>query len=348
MQTLAEFRVPFAQNPVTIGQTGPAGRNFFEEQMMKPETTATAGNHTGRKTAAILAVPARPQAARAQRQYGLSRGVAAGIMVLALGAGALPALSQQAPVNAPQPPQEMGHAMGHNKKAHAAMARLTVSAEGESTAQPDLAMISIGVSVQAETASEAMSQNAARQQAVIDKLKAEGVEARDIQTSGLSLSPVQNYSQDNKPPVITGYMAQNMVSVRVRDLARLGSVLDTLVTAGANEINGISFTREDTTEAEDAARAKAVAAARHKAEVMAEAAGMKLGRLIALSDENIARGPRPMMMAASADAKAGATPIEAGELGISAAVSATYALLPAEGATDGADGTDGAAEGAAE
>ena len=225
------------------------------------------------------------------------------------------------------------------------MARLTVTGEGKSSAQPDVAAISLGVSVQADTAAKAMEENATRQTSVIEKLKAEGIEARDIQTSGLSLSPVQNYSQDNKPPVITGYMAQNMVSVRVRDLARLGSVLDTLVTAGANEINGISFTREDTTEAEDAARTKAVAAARHKAEVMAEAAGMKLGRLIALSDENIARGPRPMMMAASADAKAGATPIEAGELGISAAVSATYALLPAEGATDG---TDGAAEGAAE
>lgn len=283
---------------------------------MKPEMTLPAGPVENRlrmrqtatgKARMRIAVPAVAMAA-----------------ALLLGAGTLPASAQT------EAPREDAAKTPHEGKPHHAMARLTVTAEGQSSAQPDLATISLGVSVQAETAAAAMSENATRQQAVIDKLKAEGIEPRDIQTSGLSLSPVQNYSQDGKPPVITGYMAQNMVTLRVRDLSRLGPVLDMLVEAGANEINGISFTREDTTEAEDAARTNAVAAARHKAEVMAEAAGMKLGRLIALSDGNSSAGPRPMMMAMAADAKGSATPIEAGELGVSAQVSATFALIAPE------------------
>ncbi|MDN3712089.1 SIMPL domain-containing protein [Paracoccus cavernae] len=300
---------------------------------MKPEMIAPA-HPSARSLQAIGAKQARLGTGAPSRRIhaGIAAKVAAGITALALGAAALPALAQTPPVpaDAPQPP----HQMGHDKKAHPAMARLTVTAEGESAAQPDLATISLGVSVQAETAAAAMAENATRQQTVIDKLKAEGIEARDIQTSGLSLSPVQNYSQDGKPPVITGYMAQNMVTLRVRDLARLGPVLDMLVEAGANEINGINFTREDTTEAEDAARTNAVAAAHHKAEVMAEAAGMKLGRLIALSDGAVSNGPRPMMMATANDAKGRATPIEAGELSISASVSATYALIAADGAAE--------------
>ncbi len=252
------------------------------------------------------------------------RALAIAATALTLVASGLPALAQPAP-GAPEGHPGMGAGMHPGP-----MARLTVTGEGKSSAQPDVAAISLGVSVQADTAAKAMEENATRQTSVIEKLKAEGIEARDIQTSGLSLSPVQNYSQDGKPPVITGYMAQNMVSVRVRDLSKLGAILDMLVGAGANEINGISFMREDASEAEDAARVDAIASAHHKAEVMAEAAGMKLGRLISLSDSMIDSGPRPMMMAANADAKAASTPIEAGELAISANVTATFALVPAD------------------
>ena len=100
-----------------------------------------------------------------------------------------------------------------------------------------------------------MAQNATRQQAVIDALKAEGIEARDIQTSGLNLSPRMVFAE-GQPPKLSGYTAQNMVTVRVRDLARLGPVLDKLVETGANEINGIGFAREDMEAARDEARAR--------------------------------------------------------------------------------------------
>lgn len=272
----------------------------------------------------------RPTQSRSASR-GLSRrltgGFAAGITALALVAGSLPAVAQTAPADAPNPP----HPANADGKHRAPMTKLTVTGDGTSTAQPDQATISLGVTVQADTAGKAMSENATRQQTVIDKLKEQGIEAKDIQTSGLSLSPVQSYSQDGKPPVITGYMAQNMVTVRIRDLAKLGPTLDALVEAGANEINGVSFTREDSTEAEDAARVDAVKSAHRKAEVLAGAAGMKVGRLISLDDGAVSSGPRPMMMMAARDAKAGSTPIEAGELSVYSSVTATYELLPADG-----------------
>lgn len=242
----------------------------------------------------------------------------AGALSALVAVTALPAIAQDAP-----PPPSEANAMPHK-----AFAVLTVSGQGDATAQPDMAQISVGVTTQADTAGKAMTDNAEKQSAVIEQLKAEGIEQRDIQTSGLNLSPVQNYSQEGKPPVITGYMAQNMVSVRVRDLAKLGEILDKLVTSGANEINSVSFSREETTEAEDAARVAAIKAAQRRAQVMADAAGQKLGPLMSLSDTvQMDGGPRPMM-AMARDQSAKSTPIEAGELSFSANVTATFALLP--------------------
>lgn len=228
----------------------------------------------------------------------------------------------------PTPPEPRTAQMGHRPAPHHA-ARLSVSGEGRATAQPDLAHITLGVTTEAETAQEAMAKNATRQQAVIDALKAEGVEPRDIQTSGLNLSPKMQYT-DNQPPKLVGYTAQNTVNVRVRDIAGLGGVLDKLVATGANEISGISFSREDMTEAQDKARSDAVTDARRRAEIMAQAAGMRLGELRALSDSAVTDAPRPMM-AMRAELKDAAVPIEAGELGITAQVTAIFDLLPAEG-----------------
>lgn len=238
--------------------------------------------------------------------------------------GTSPLMAQTATPDAPPPPPQIGHhAMKHPGKHPGPVAKLTVTGEGQASAQPDLATISLGVSTRAATAAEAMTQNAEAQTKVIEALKAEGIEARDIQTSGLNLTPVMDY-QDNQAPRLTGYAAQNMVTLRVRDIAALGGVLDKLVASGANEINGISFSREDMTQALDQARAAAIADARHRAEVMAEAAGMKLGPLMSLSEAQMGGGPRPMMMAA--DAKRAETPIEAGELAVTANVTAVYAM----------------------
>ena len=249
--------------------------------------------------------------------------------LIVLGAGPLAAQGapgDMPPANSPAHPAMMMHG-----KHHGAMARLTVGGQGLSSAQPDLATISLGVSSRAATAAEAMTQNAEAQNKVIEALKAEGIEARDIQTSGLNLSPMLDYSKDGEAPRVTGYAAQNNVTVRVRDIAGLGAVLDKLVASGANEIGGINFTREDMTEAEDAARSAAVQDARRRAEIMAEAAGMRLGPLLRLSDTPVESQPVPMTRMMAAEAKGSApTPVEAGELTVSANVTAIFALLSAD------------------
>ena len=177
------------------------------------------------------------------------------------------------------------------------MSRLSVSGTGEARIAPDMATIQLGVTTRADSAADAMRSNATQQSAVIEALKAADIAERNIQTSGLSLNPVMDYSRD-RAPTVTGYEASNMVSVRVGDIARLGEVLDAIVGAGANQISGIEFTREDGADAEDQARREAVRDARHKAEVLAEAAGLELGPVLILRDSVAPSGPpRPMMRA---------------------------------------------------
>lgn len=225
------------------------------------------------------------------------------------------------------------HPMGHCGPGHAGapmrLATIDVQGEGRTNVAPDLATVSIGVTTQAETAAQAMADNATRQSAIIEVLRTQGIAPEDLQTQGLNLSPMQDYSREGQPPLITGYQAQNIVTARVRDIPRLGALLDAMVEAGATDVRGISFTREDAAAAEDEARAAAVVEARRRAEVIAQAAGMVLGPLQSLTDATRSGGPRPMemMMARAADAQS--TPIEAGQLTITAAVTGVWTMLPA-------------------
>lgn len=212
--------------------------------------------------------------------------------------------------------------------------RLDVTGQGQAQAVPDMATITLGVTTQADTAAAAMSENSTRQAAIIDAVKAHGIEARDIQTSGLSLSPMMDYSQNGQAPRVTGYQAQNLITVRVTDLGNLGVVLDQIVGAGANEMQGLVFSREDSQAAEDEARRNAVEDARHRAGVLAEAAGQKLGPLLTITEGGGMAPPRPMMRAMAAEADS-AMPVEAGSLQIGASVSLSYALLPEGGADCG-------------
>jgi hypothetical protein len=208
---------------------------------------------------------------------------------------------------------------------HPGLSRLTVTGEGESRAAPDMATIQLGVTTQAPSAAEAMRQNSTRQTAVIEALAGAGIEQADVQTSGLNLNPVMDYAE-GRAPTVTSYQASNMVAVRVRDVARLGEVLDAIVAAGANEINGIGFMREDASGSEDEARRAAVSDARHKAEVLAEAAGLTLGPVLTLRDTPAMEGPRPMMMEARAASDAAKVPIAAGEVATTAMVEMQFAL----------------------
>ena len=201
---------------------------------------------------------------------------------------------------------------------------LTLSASGETQQPPDMASVTVGVQVAAPTAAEAMKQDAARMTQVIAALRRLGLADRDIQTANFSVQ-AQYAFPPNQQRQLTGYQASNQVTVIVRELDRLGAVLDGVAAGGANEINGVSFSLKDPGAAEDAARVRAVAALKAKAELYAKATGYSLGRLVNLSEAGgyAPSPPRPMAMMAQGKM---ATPIEAGELDVRIEVNAVYEL----------------------
>lgn len=205
---------------------------------------------------------------------------------------------------------------------------LSLSAVGEVRTAPDMATISLGVMTQGATADEAMKANAARMTTVVAALKKAGVAERDIQTSGLSLSP-QNVYEQNKPPRLTGYQANNQVTVRVMNLARLGATLDACVSAGANEVQGVSFGLRDSTSAEDDARRRAVQNLQAKAGVYAGATSMRVGRMVSLSEGGGYQPspPRPMAQSVRAFKAEDSTPVSPGELVVRIEVEGLFELV---------------------
>jgi len=208
---------------------------------------------------------------------------------------------------------------------------ISISGVGEVTAAPDTAFVNSGVTTQGATAREALDANTKAMGELIDTLKAAGIEARDIQTSGFSVSPNYVYSDARDangyqlPPKITGYQVFNNVNVRVRELAKLGSVLDKAVTVGANTINGVSFSVADPSKLYDEARKAAFTDAKAKAQLYAEVAGEELGKIRNINETQGMGMPVPQMMKASADSlSAGAVPIEGGELSYSINVQVTW------------------------
>jgi uncharacterized protein YggE len=191
--------------------------------------------------------------------------------------------------------------------------RLDVSATGESTRVPDIAVISAGVVTRASTAGSAMQQNAQRMERVIAALRAAGVADRDIQTSNLSLNPEYHYG-DNQPPRLTGYTASNQVNIRFRDIRNSGRVLDVLVAQGANQINGPTLTLDQPQAALDEARANAVAVGRVRAQIYARSLGMQVVRIVSVSESGGHYAPPPPVAErggiAMADAKTAVLPGE--------------------------------------
>jgi uncharacterized protein YggE len=203
---------------------------------------------------------------------------------------------------------------------------LSLSAYGETRIAPDQATITMGVSTQAASATGAMKLNRDRMNANIAALKAQGVEAKDIQTSGLNLNPQYTYVQ-NQPPKPNGYQVSNTVTITVRDLVKLGATVDAVVQAGANEVNGIAFGLSDPQAAEDQARRAAVKALTAKAALYADAGGYKVARLVNLSEGGgyTPQPPRVFAMAKMASAPA-ATDVEPGELKVRIDVTGMYEL----------------------
>ncbi len=161
---------------------------------------------------------------------------------------------------------------------------LEVSAEGRSTRVPDLATIEAGVTTQAATAAEALAQNNAKMTRVIAALKGAGIAERDIQTATISLQPQYRDQTNGQPQQIFAYMASNSVSVRFRDIAKSGAILDLLVKQGANTLSGPNLSISEPGQALDEARIDAVTKARARAELYAKAAGLRVDRILSISD----------------------------------------------------------------
>ncbi|WP_323041021.1 SIMPL domain-containing protein [Gemmobacter sp.] len=210
--------------------------------------------------------------------------------------------------------------------AETAKSRITVTGEGRVDARPDMAVITLGVATQGDTAAAALAENSRRLAAVLAQLKAAGVAERDLQTSGLSLGPRMDYSREGQPPKVVGYEASNMVTVRVRDLTALGGILDKAVGDGANTFHGLSFGLTDATAALDAARVSAVKEAARKAAMMAGAAGVALGPVIEMTESGGAPDPMPMYRKGAVAMAAEAVPVEGGEVSYAVNVTVTWEL----------------------
>ncbi|HZX79465.1 MAG TPA: SIMPL domain-containing protein, partial [Lysobacter sp.] len=168
---------------------------------------------------------------------------------------------------------------------------VTVSAQAEARQAPDMAMLSTGVVSLAPDANSAIRRNAEQMARVVASIQAAGIAAKDVQTSGVSLNPDYAYVA-NRPPRIKGYYASNTVNVTVRDIGRLGEILDALVATGANQINGPMFDIEDKDAVLDKAREKALAKARARADAYAKRLGLRVARIVSI-DETGGRGAPP-------------------------------------------------------
>ena len=205
---------------------------------------------------------------------------------------------------------------------------IVVTGIGDVKAKPDMAVINSGVLTEAPTARDALAKNNSAMSSVIDALKKAGIAEQDIQTSNFSVSPQYPPYQPNQTqaPRISGYQVSNQVSVRVKNLAKLGAILDGLVQVGANQINGISFDIDQPKQLQNDARKLAVADARAKAELYAAAAHVSLGRVLQISEANIAVGPQPMAYAMDKVSAQREVPIAAGQQTLTANVSIVYEI----------------------
>ena len=204
-------------------------------------------------------------------------------------------------------------------------ATLTVNAEARTSAKPDIAMVTAGVVNEAPTAEAALAENARRMNVVLAAVKRAGVAERDIQTSQLSIQPQTVYAE-NVPPRVTGYQATNTVNVKVRNMGNVGKVVDALVAQGGNQLNGVSFSIDEPDAALNGARTEALKRARARAELYAQAAGMRVHRILSISESGVVEPPRPVPMMAMARMAAESTPVAPGEGNLTANVTVLFEL----------------------
>ncbi len=205
-------------------------------------------------------------------------------------------------------------------------AMISVTGEATVSVPPDLAEVDGGFTSEAKTAREASDASNAAMGKVLLALKAAGIEEKDIQTSRLSLQPqTQNPPNRSGPSAIVGYRASNHVTIRLRDVTKVASVIDMLVGAGANDIGGINFMVSAASKLLDDAREQAFADARRKAEIYAKAAGVTLGTPLSISEGNASV---PIFRSKMAMAPMAAAPVSQGEETLSVRVSVSWAIKP--------------------
>tara|TARA_R110002049_G_scaffold115854_4_gene268045 strand:+ start:5472 stop:6194 length:723 start_codon:yes stop_codon:yes gene_type:complete len=205
---------------------------------------------------------------------------------------------------------------------------ISVSGQGQAYGTPDQATINAGVQTRAKTLAAATAENQAAIARLMGALESEGVKAQDIQTSDYSVWPEQRHDpRGEESPTVTGYGVRNTVSVKVRELDRLGEILAKLTDAGANSINGINFGVADSSALEAQARAAAMDDARNKAAALAKLAGVRLGEVLVISMSSSGGYPVPVSNARFQMAEAAMAPaISAGQLSVSIQVQVTYAI----------------------
>lgn len=208
--------------------------------------------------------------------------------------------------------------------------RIVVLGEGEAAVKPDLAILTLTVMREALTAREALDANNKAMAEVVAAMKASGIADRDLQTAGVQINPRYDYT--NKPDgtqeaKLAAYQVSNTLTVRVRDLAKTGEILDKSVTLGVNQGGGLVFSNDDPSATLTEARRKAVADAMEKARTLSEAAGVKLGQVMEISDVSYAQPPMPIVAKAyGGAADAAAVPVEAGENAYRVQINVTFEL----------------------
>jgi uncharacterized protein YggE len=205
---------------------------------------------------------------------------------------------------------------------------ISVSGEASVSVPPDLAQIDAGVASDAKTAREASDTNNAAMGKVLLALKGAGIDEKDFQTSHLSLQPQYAPARSSGPSSIVGYRASNRVIIKVRDVAKVAALVDTVTNAGANEIGGINFMVAEPSRVLDTARERAFADARRKAEIYAKAAGVTLGAPLSIIEGGAA--PAPLFRARVAAMPLSGTPVAQGEETLSVTVNVSWAIKPAQ------------------
>ena len=209
---------------------------------------------------------------------------------------------------------------------------LNVSAQGTVKRAPDIAVISAGVTTEAMDVKQALESNSKKMTNVMAAIKTSGIAEKDIQTTGINISPQYQYA-NNASPKIRGYSVSNRVDIRVRESGKVSDVLDALVDSGSNDINGPNFQIDDINKAQDEAREQAIKLAQARAEMYAKTLGLKVKRLVSIDDSGSMSFPQAVMadmqfksMAYEGSAAASPAPIATGENTVTANVSVIFEL----------------------